>query len=105
MPMTSSVIYRDLDASQALNTTISKKLEKLSRYSQYIQGSKVTLLRPHQHHQKGRIYRAQIELDVKGKPILVSNDNESIHLAVKEAFASAERKLKETSAIFRTSQH
>ncbi len=105
MPITSSVIYRDLDASNALNDTISKKLEKLSRYSQSIQTSKVTLLRPHQHHHKGRIYRAQIELDVKGKPILVSNDNESIHLAVKEAFASAERKLKETNAMAHDHKH
>lgn len=105
MRTATNVVYRDLETSPALNTTIAKKLEKLSRYSQYIQSSKVTLNRPHQHHNKGKVFRAQIELDVKGKPITVSNDNESIHLAVKEAFSSAERKLKETSSMIRGKRH
>jgi ribosomal subunit interface protein len=89
------VIYRDLDASAALNEVISKKLEKLFRFSDQIIHSRVTLDTPHNHKHKGKQYRASIELDLKGHPIAVTQDDESIHVAVRDAFISAERKLKQ----------
>lgn len=92
------VIYRDLDASAALNEVISKKLEKLSRFSDQIIHSRVVLDTPHNHKHKGKQYRASIELDLKGHPIAVTQDDESIHVAVRDAFMSAERKLKQLVA-------
>lgn len=92
------VVYRDLDFSAALNDVISKKLEKLNRYSDQIIHSRVVLDTPHNHKHKGKQFRASIELDIKGHPIAVTQDNESIHLAVRDAFSSAERKVKQIAA-------
>lgn len=92
------LVYRDLDASSSLSEVISKKLEKLNRYSDQILHSRVVLDTPHNHKQKGKQFRASIELDIKGHPIAITQDNESIHLAVRDAFNTAERKLKQISA-------
>ena len=92
------VVYRDLDSSAALNDIITKKLEKLSRYTDQIVHSRVVLDAPHQHKQKGKQYRASLELDIKGHPVAITQDDESIHVAVRNVFTSAERKVKQLAA-------
>ncbi len=92
------VVYRDLDSSAALNEIILKKLEKLNRYSDQIVHSRVVLDVPHNHKHKGKQFRASIELDVKGRPIAITHDDESIHVAVRDAFSSAERKIKQLAS-------
>lgn len=98
------VLYRDLAFSASLNDVISKKIEKLNRYSDQIMHSRVVLDTPHNHKQKGKQFRASIEIDIKGHPIAVTQNKESIHLAVRDAFNSAERKLKQITARHRTVQ-
>ncbi|MFT7388273.1 MAG: ribosomal subunit interface protein [Candidatus Endobugula sp.] len=94
MTMASNVTYRDLDASAALNSIINKRLQKLRRFSSDIQHSRVVLESPHNHKHKGKEFRATVELDIKGSPITVSQNDMSIHVAVRDAFDVAERKLK-----------
>lgn len=105
MKANADVVYRDFDASPALNEIISKKIEKLHRYSDSIIHSRVVLDAPHKHKHKGKMFRASIELGVKGVPITVSQDNPSVHIAVREAFSVLERKLKETSAKRKETHH
>ena len=89
------VVYRDFDSSSALNDIILKKLEKLNRFTDKITHSRVILGAPHQHKTKGKQFRACIELDIKGHPMAFTQDDESIHVAVRDAFTSAERKVKQ----------
>jgi len=98
------VVYRDLDSSAALNSIITKKLEKLNRYTDQIVHSRVVLDTPHQHKHKGKQFRASIELDIVGHPIAITQDDESIHVAVRDAFLSAERKIKQLAARQRNSR-
>lgn len=99
------VVYRDLDTSTALNEAINKRVEKLSRFSDQILHSRVVLATPHNHKHKGKQFRASIELDLKGHPIAVTRDDESIHIAIRDAFMSAERKLKQVTAKQRNVRH
>ena len=92
------VVYRDLDISVLLNEVISKKLEKLNRFTDQIVHSRVVLDTPHNHKHKGKQFRASIEIDMIGRPIAVTQDHESIHIAVRNAFNTAERKIKQLSA-------
>jgi ribosomal subunit interface protein len=91
------VFYRDVEFSASLNEVIAKKLEKLARYSNQIIHSRVVVGIPHNHKHKGKEFRASIEIDLKGHPIAIARDNESVHLAVRDAFTSAERKIKQIS--------
>jgi len=95
MKANADVVYRDIDASPALNDIIYKKIEKLHRYSDAILHSRVVLDSPHKHKHKGKLFRASIEIGVKGSPITVSQDDTSVHVAVRDAFCALERKLKE----------
>lgn len=101
----SNVVYRDLDVSQALNALIDKKLQKLSRFSNQIQFSRIVLDSPHKHKHKGKLYRATIELDIKGNPVTVTQNDASIHVAVRDMFNTAERKLKELASKYRRNRH
>ena len=94
MTMASNVTYRDLDTSDALNAIISKRLRKLERYCSDIKHSRVVLDSPHNHKHKGKEFRATVEIDIKGSPINVCQNDPSIHVAVRDAFDVAERKLK-----------
>ena len=102
MKSNADVIYRDFDSSPALNDIIHKKIEKLHRYSDAIMHSRVVLDVPHNHKHKGKMFRASIELGLKGSPITVSHDDPSIHVAVRDAFSVLERKLKEDNDKRRT---
>ena len=92
------LVYRDLASSSSLNDVISKKLAKLNRFSDQILHSRVVLDTPHNHKHKGKQFRASIELDIKGHPIAITQDSENIHLAVRDAFNTAERKVKQLSS-------
>lgn len=105
MKSNADVVYRDLDESPALNHTIHKKIEKLHRYSDSIIHSRVVLDAPHNHKHKGKMYRASIELGIKGAPITVSHDDPSVHIAVRDAFATCERKLKEDANRRKAARH
>jgi len=107
LPMKSNadVVYRDLDPSPALSSTIYKKIEKLHRFSDSIVHSRVVLDIPHNHKHKGKLFRASIELGIKGAPITVSHDDPSVHVAVRDAFATCERKLKEENNRRKASRH
>lgn len=105
MKTNANVVYRDLDASPALNTIIYRKVEKLHKFSDSILHSKVVLDTPHNQKNKGKLYRAQVEIGVKGNPVLVTQDSTSVHLAVKDAFAAAERKLKQSASKTRAARH
>ncbi len=105
MKSNADVVYRDLQSSPTLNDIIDKKLKKLNRYSNAIIHSRVTLDSPHNHKHKGKLFRATIELDVKGAPVAVTQDDPSVHIAVRDAFSAAERKLKQYSEKRRAVTH
>ena len=105
MTTASNVTYRDLDASEALNAIINKRLHKLERYCNDIKHSRVVLDSPHNHKHKGKEFRATVEIDIKGNPITVCQNDPSIHIAVRDAFDVAERKLKSHSEQLKSRRH
>lgn len=105
MNSSANVIFRDISHSAALNETIIKKLEKLHRYSDSILHSRVVLNSPHRHKHKGKLFRASIELGLKGSPVIITHDAPSVHVAVRDAFNAAERRLKEVAQKKRVSRH
>lgn len=94
MKSNTNVVFKDTDHSPALAYTINKKLEKLQRFSSDIIHSRVVIDSPRKRMNQTKVFRASIEIGIKGSPILITQDNESAHVAVREAFIAAERKLK-----------
>ena len=94
MTMLNQITYRDMDSSKALNTIIEKRLRKLERFCSDIKSSRVVLESPHNHRHKGKDFKATLEIDLKGNLITISQHDPSIHIAVRDTFDIAERKLK-----------
>ncbi|WP_346839668.1 ribosome-associated translation inhibitor RaiA [Microbulbifer sp. SAOS-129_SWC] len=100
-----NIVFRDIDKSAALASTVSKKLHKLERYCGDIIRSRVVLEAPHQHKTKGKPFKASVELALSGNPLMISSESDSIHRAVNGAFESVERCLKERSERRKTRRH
>jgi ribosome-associated translation inhibitor RaiA len=105
MKSAATIVYRDLEASPALNATIEKKLDKLSRLSDRLSVQRVVITAPHQHHHKGSEFHVSLEIQQAGKPINLSYANDKVQIAVREVFATAERSIKELAAKQRASRH
>ena len=100
-----NVVFRDVSQSPSLAFTIEKKLKKLDKLSDEVNSSRVVIETPHQHKHKGKLFRAHIELSVKGSPITVHQEDTSVHVAVRDAFRAAERKLKQACSKRQSRRH
>lgn len=105
MKSAATIVYRDLEASDALNVTIHKKIEKLERLCNRASIQRVVINAPHHHQHKGSQFSASLELVQNGKATSLSHANDNVHLAVRDLFNAAERVVKEQSAKTRAKRH
>jgi len=95
------ITYHNMDASAAVEEAVREKVDKLRQFSDHITHCQVTVDAPHKHHHKGKIYSVLIELHVPDSEIVVSRNpsenhaHEDVYVAVRDAFNSARRQLKE----------
>jgi ribosome-associated translation inhibitor RaiA len=94
-----SITYRGIEPSLALSELIEQEAEKLERYSGFLMTQKVTLRYETAH---GRSFHLQVELTVPGQVLVTEaashGPNADAFGAVKEAFKSARRLLKDRAA-------
>lgn len=94
------VVFRNIEHSDAVESAVYKRLEKLERYCDEIQSLKVTLETPHNNHYKGKVYHVGVEALVPNHDIVVTHDqhdkhsHEDIYVAIRDAFNAVERRLK-----------
>ncbi len=96
------ISYRHMEPSEAIEEVIKEKAEKLFRLYDRLIHCRVVVEAPHRHHKKGNIYHVKIELGVPGHPDLVINReaeenhaHEDVYVAIRDAFATARRVLKQ----------
>ena len=92
--------YRNLEPTTALTTAIRKKTAKLEQFYDRITGCHVTLEAPHRHHHKGKEYQVHIRLTLPGTVLAVSHASgnqahQDAYVAIRDAFAAAERQLED----------
>lgn len=105
MMYSTDVVFRDFPNSPALAEKIHKKLDKLARYSDTITHTRVVVDSPHNHKHKGKRFRASVEFNVKGRPVMVTHDDTDAYVALRDAFKAAERKLIEAGHKKRVFRH
>ena len=93
--------FHGMEPSPSVESQVRERVEKLQRYFGRINSCRVVIEMPHRHGRKGKLYRVRIEIGVPGKSkVVVSRDpglnraHEDIHVAVRDAFDSAQRLLK-----------
>ena len=95
------IIFKNVDMSDAVEADVRDKIQKLEHFFDRIITCRVTIEAPHRHQYKGKIYNIKIDMVVPGKEIIVTRSgiqdqtHEDIYVAIKDAFISARRKLRD----------
>jgi ribosomal subunit interface protein len=97
------ITFRDFAQSDAIESYVRTRAEKLQRFSDRITGCHVTLETPHRHKRHGHHHRVRIEIVVPGAEIVVTRDpaerknNEDLYASIDSAFDDAQRRLADHS--------
>lgn len=93
--------FHKLDHSDALEQTIRERADKLHRYFKKITSCRVRVEAENKSQYNTQNYRCHVELTVPGDDLVVSNDpgggeegHQDVYVAIRDAFDTAERRLK-----------
>ena len=90
------VTFRDIPHSDALETHVRDKAQKLEQIFDDIISCRVVIEQPAKHHQQGKLFNVRIDLGVPGKEIVVDKQaNEDAYVALRDAFDAAKRQLED----------
>lgn len=109
--------FRHMAASAAVTARIEAEVEKLQRYFDGITHCHVVVIAPHRHHRAGRRFSLHIELGVPRERLVIAHEpavrpgrdivprpvksdevdapHKDVYVAVRDAFATARRQLKD----------
>ena len=90
------ITIRDMEHSEALETHIRDKVNKLEEFFNHIMSCRVVVEMPHKHHQQGKQFNVRIDIGVPGSEIVVNRDHdEDVYVALRDAFDAAKRQLED----------
>lgn len=95
------VSFRGLPVSDDVQATCWSEAEKLERYYGRITACRVVIEEPHRRHRRGNHYGVRIDLVVPGAELVVNRapsvrqKDETLPLALHEAFRAARRRLQD----------
>jgi ribosomal subunit interface protein len=90
------ITIRDIEHSDALETHIRDKANKLEEFFERITSCRVIVEMPHKHHHQGKQFKVRIDIGVPGSEIVVNRDHaEDVYVALRDGFDSAKRQLEE----------
>lgn len=101
------VTFRNVPASEVVEANIRSHIDKLEQFYNRLMGCRVVVEVPHKHHHLGNLYHVRIDLTVPGGELVVKRDppehhaHEDIYVAIRDAFRSAERELKDYAQLQR----
>jgi ribosomal subunit interface protein len=90
------ITVRGIEHSEALETHIRDKVNKLEEFFDHITSCRVVVELPHKHHQQGKQFNVRIDIGVPGSEIVVNRDHaEDVYVALRDAFDAAKRKIED----------
>lgn len=97
------ITYRDIAPSDAVESYVRTRADKLQRFAGRMTGCHVTLEVPHKHKRHGHHHRVRIEMVVPGAELVVTRDpaarkdHEDLYASIDAAFDEAQRRLEDHS--------
>lgn len=96
MKLPIQVVFRDISHSDAIESAIREKADKLDRFFEHIMSCRVTVGTIQRHKHQGKLFNVRVDLTVPGSEIVVNRDRqEDVYVAVQDAFGAAKRKLED----------
>ena len=96
MQIPPQITIRDMEHSDALETHIRDKVNKLDEFFDRIMSCRVVVEMPHKHHHQGKQFNVRIDIGVPGSELVVNRDHaEDVYIALRDAFDAAKRQLED----------
>lgn len=101
------ITFRHLPKSDAIESYVRSKAEKLDRFHGRVTGCHVTIDTPHLHKRHGHHYRITIDVVVPGDEIVVTRDpdqdknQEDVYASIDAAFDDAQRRIEDSARVQR----
>jgi ribosomal subunit interface protein len=90
------ITFRDVPASDAVESHIRDKVEKLELFYDRITGCHVVVGMIQKHHHQGKLFNVRIDMTVPQGEVVVNRDRaEDMYVAIRDAFDAAKRKLED----------
>jgi len=95
------ITFREMPPSDAVEARVRDRVAALERLHPRITGCHVVVEAQHRHHRQGHLYHVTVHLVVPEGEIVVTRDpvehhaHEDVHVAVRDAFDAAERRLQD----------
>jgi ribosomal subunit interface protein len=90
------ITLRNIAKSEAVESAIRKKAEKLDRYHRHIVSCRVVVEIPSRHRQQGKEFVVRLDIKVPGSEIVINHDHhEDLYAALHDAFHAAQRRLED----------
>lgn len=100
MQIPAKITFHNIDSSEALETRIKEKIDKLEQKFKDIIGCQVTVEAVHQNQQKGTLYSVNISVTLPKEELVASQHtgknplkHDKVFAAMNDAFAAMERQL------------
>jgi ribosomal subunit interface protein len=88
------ITLRNIARSEAVESAIRRKAEKLDRYHRRIVSCRVVVEIPSRHKHQGKEFVVRLDIKVPGTEIVITHDHhEDLYAALHEAFHAAQRRL------------
>lgn len=96
MKLPLQVVFRDVTRSDAVESAIRERAEKLDQFFDRIMSCRVTVGMVGKHKHRGRLFNIRVDLGVPDAEIVINRDrSEDVYVAVRDAFDHARRKLED----------
>jgi ribosomal subunit interface protein len=96
MQIPPQITIRDIPHSDALETHIRDKVNKLDEFFDRIMSCRVVVEMPHKHHHQGKHFNVRLDIGVPGSELVVNRDHaEDVYIALRDAFDAAKRQLED----------
>jgi ribosomal subunit interface protein len=95
------VTFRSMPPSEAIESDIREKAERLEQFYDNITSCRVVVEAPHRRRQKGKLYHVRVGMTVPGSELVVKREpaqhaaHEDIYVAIRDAFDAAKRELQD----------
>ena len=88
------ITTRDVPHSEALESHIRRKADKLETFYPHITGCRVVVEVPHKHKHQGRQFNVRLDITVPGDELVVNRESDGdVYVALRDTFDAARRRL------------
>jgi len=88
------ITIRDIPSSEAIETQIRKKAEKLQRFFDRMSSCRVVVELAKKHPHQGKLFNVRVDITVPGKEVVATHkSDEDVYVAIRDAFDAVQRQL------------